>query len=166
MCAPTRSQTYFCSIVVRNAFQQTIPNSINVKKIIEWSYGGYSPINRQWLTTWWTQLMLSHATNMLLTKIWFYLLSMSICLFFKEKTITRTMFCLADKEQLCTPSCAQKLQLFQNGLGEKRVVIPSLASKTIVKTVLFEYVLFLILVFPPTLVFRMLLTRILYYGIV
>ena len=76
------------------------------------------------------------------------------------------MFCLADKEQLCTPSCAQKLQLFQNGLGEKRVVIPSLASKTIVKTVLFEYVLFLILVFPPTLVFRMLLTRILYYGIV
>ena len=56
------------------------------------------------------------------------------------KSITKTMFCLANKHQTIAPSTAEKVTLHRNGLGEKRVSFPSTASSAVVKDILFEYV--------------------------
>jgi len=56
----------------------------------------------------------------------------------KEKTITRTFFCLAEREQLTVPTSRDKLVLRENGLGEKKVQIPANASKETVKDVLYK----------------------------
>ena len=55
-----------------------------------------------------------------------------------EKTITRPIVCLADKDQLTVPSPLLKLQLKNSGLGEKRVQFPVSAKSDGVKKVLHE----------------------------
>jgi len=60
-------------------------------------------------------------------------------LFFdSEKTITRAFVCLAEKDQDRVPTTTEKLQLRNNGLGEKKVLIPSAGNADTVKTVLYE----------------------------
>ncbi|XP_068689839.1 uncharacterized protein [Montipora foliosa] len=60
----------------------------------------------------------------------------------KEKTFTRTIVCLADKQQITVPSSDDKIHLRNNFLEEKKVAIPTTASKQRVKEVLYE-------AFPP-----------------
>ena len=54
-----------------------------------------------------------------------------------EKTFTRTVVCLADKEQLHVPTSADKIHR-NNLLGYKKVSISATASKERVKEVLYE----------------------------
>ena len=56
--------------------------------------------------------------------------------FSTEKTITRTFVCLAGRDQLTVPTNREKLLLKENGLGEKKLQIPTNASKEQVKEVL------------------------------
>ncbi|XP_068689840.1 uncharacterized protein [Montipora foliosa] len=56
----------------------------------------------------------------------------------KEKTFTRTIVCLADKQQITVPSSDDKIHLRNNFLEEKKVAIPTTASKQRVKEVLYE----------------------------
>jgi hypothetical protein len=55
-----------------------------------------------------------------------------------EKTITRTIVCLADKDENNVPSSLLKLQLNNSGLGEKRVAFPVSAKSDGVRKVLIE----------------------------
>ena len=55
-----------------------------------------------------------------------------------EKTITRTFVCLAGCDQLTVPTNREKLLLKENGLGEKKLQIPTNASKEQVKEVLYK----------------------------
>lgn len=56
----------------------------------------------------------------------------------REKTITRTFVCLAGRDQLTVPTNREKLLLKENGLGEKKLQIPTNASKEQVKEVLYK----------------------------
>ena len=56
--------------------------------------------------------------------------------FSTEKTITRTFVCLAGRDQLTVPTHREKLLLKENCLGEKKLQIPTNASKEQVKEVL------------------------------
>lgn len=56
----------------------------------------------------------------------------------KETTFSRTFVCLADKEQATVPSSSEKIRLRNSLLGERKVPIPTTASKERVKEVLFE----------------------------
>ncbi|XP_028415158.1 uncharacterized protein LOC114538207 isoform X2 [Dendronephthya gigantea] len=56
----------------------------------------------------------------------------------KEKCLTKTMFCFAERGATEAPSCSEKLELLENGLGEKRVSFPVSATAAAVKEVLFE----------------------------
>lgn len=58
--------------------------------------------------------------------------------FSTEKTITRTFVCLAGRDQLTVPTNREKLLLKENGLGEKKLQIPTNASKEQVKEVLYK----------------------------
>jgi hypothetical protein len=60
---------------------------------------------------------------------------------FVEKTITKTMLCLANKNQMHVPTTTEKLTLLENGLGEKRISFPVSAMDAAVKDILFWYVL-------------------------
>ena len=42
----------------------------------------------------------------------------------KEKTVTRKFVCLADKTQADVPTVQEKRELFQGGLGEKKIALP------------------------------------------
>lgn len=58
--------------------------------------------------------------------------------FSTETTFSRTFVCLADKEQATVPSSSEKIRLRNSLLGERKVPIPTTASKERVKEVLFE----------------------------
>ena len=58
---------------------------------------------------------------------------------FLERKITRTVFCLADKNQTEVPTMSEKLQLLENGLGEKQISFPASANEVAVKSILFGY---------------------------
>ena len=58
--------------------------------------------------------------------------------FSTEKTITRTFVCLAGRDQLTVPTNREKLLLKENGLGEKKLQIPTNASKEQVQEVLYK----------------------------
>ena len=59
-------------------------------------------------------------------------------LFLTEKTTTRNFVCLAGCDQLTVPTNCEKLLLKENGLREKKVQIPTNASKEQVKEVLYK----------------------------
>jgi hypothetical protein len=52
--------------------------------------------------------------------------------------MTRTMFCLANKNQMQVPTTSEKLTLKENGLGEKRLAFPTGATDAAVKDILFR----------------------------
>ena len=56
--------------------------------------------------------------------------------------MTKTMFCLANKNQKQVPTTTEKLALKENGLGEKRIAFPTGATDAAVKEILFRYVRF------------------------
>ncbi len=56
--------------------------------------------------------------------------------------MTKTMFCLANKNQKQVPTTTEKLVLKENGLGEKRIAFPTGATDAAVKEILFRYVRF------------------------
>ena len=59
---------------------------------------------------------------------------------FQQRTeiFSRTIVCLADRAQFTVPTSADKMLLRNNLLGEKKVAIPTNASKERVKEVLHE----------------------------
>ncbi|XP_028401094.1 uncharacterized protein LOC114524163 [Dendronephthya gigantea] len=57
----------------------------------------------------------------------------------RGKTITKSIFCLARKDQTQVSSASEKLQLHENGLGEKRISFPSTASSGEVKDILYKH---------------------------
>ena len=58
--------------------------------------------------------------------------------FSTEKSITRNFVCLAGRDQLTVPTNREKLLLKENGLEEKKLQIPTNASKEQVKEVLYK----------------------------
>ena len=61
-----------------------------------------------------------------------------IILHYIEKTITKTIVCLANKDEDKVPSSLYKLQLANSGLGEKRLEFPVCAKADGVRKVLLE----------------------------
>ena len=59
--------------------------------------------------------------------------NLCILIFPIEKSLTKTMFCFAEKGATEVPSCSEKLVLLENGLGDKRVSFPVSATAANVK---------------------------------
>lgn len=55
-----------------------------------------------------------------------------------ERTITRKVLCLSDKDRDRVPTTVEKLRLKSSGLGEKKILLPVDANAEAVKAILYE----------------------------